>query len=434
MERETDTRTQRALTQIDAIAMPHKETTTDKAIKLGYKIACGLSDAGIECRFERKGSLFDADIKHVSDVDILIHIKSGAHPAEAMKHALAMFDLPPFAVMHRDTDGVEVEEQTSALPDAAFDASIVTVCVSMPLRCGPHTLPLDLTMTTKADRNESIEHRIQKLGANVNTGKYDKALQRLRPIIRRLRRKDPAHTAALRASLTGAMNEHTGGVRYALKQLELSVLSHRRTEAVSMAGIKEHELEFTLGVARKRNASLAKQVIVEFLDEIEDVAIGTMHGAALLAALASVHEVPCAANDAPPVPAPEPELDVEAGLAALQIEPIQKLEPPQRRGFDRTPPRRGFDARQAPHRDGPPQQLGFVDRDFVEQARRRRHNVVDCIPRRRTWPERNAVVDTVHAPPAPPRTATPEPEMVSFVFDPADIGASGPLEAWYTCT
>ena len=414
MEPATDARTRRALAQIDAIAMPPKATTADKAIKLGYKIACGLSDAGIECRFERKGSLFDTDIKHVSDVDILVSIKSGAHPAEAMKRTLAMFDLPPFAVMHRDADGVEVEEQTSTLPDAAFGESIVTVCVSMPLRCGPHTLPFDLTITTKVDRNESIEHRIQKLGANVNSGKYDKALQRLRPIIRRLRRKDPAQTAALRASLTDAMNEHTGGVRYALKQLELSVLSHRRTEAVERAGIKECELAFTLGVARGRNASLAKQVIDEFLEEIEDVAVGTMHGAALLVALAPVREVPCAANDAPPVPTPEPELDVEAGLAALQIEPIQKLEPPQRRGFDRTPPRR------------------FVDRDVVEQNRLWRLNV-DCIPRRRAWPERNAVVHTVHAPPAPTRAATPEPEMVSFVFDPADIGASGPLEAWYTC-
>lgn len=317
---ETDARTQRALTQIGAIAMPLKATTTRQATALGHKIAHCLKNTGVECLFEKKGSLYDANIKHVSDVDILISIKSGAKPAEAMKQTIGMFDLPPFAVMRRDANGVEVEEQTSVLPDAAFDESVVTVCVSMPLRCGPHTLPFDLTMTTKADRNESIEHRIQKLGANISIGKYDKALQRLRPIIRRLRRKNPTHTAALRASLTDAMNERTGGVRYALKQLELSVLSHRRTEAVERAGIEEHELEFTLGVARGRNASLAKQVIDEFLEEIEDVAVGTMHGAALLLALAPVREVHCAANDAPPMPTPEPELDVEAGLAALQIE------------------------------------------------------------------------------------------------------------------
>ena len=58
---ETDARTQRALTQIGAIAMPLKATTTRQATGLGCKIAHCLKNAGVECRFETKGSMFDTD-------------------------------------------------------------------------------------------------------------------------------------------------------------------------------------------------------------------------------------------------------------------------------------------------------------------------------------------------------------------------------------
>ena len=264
---------------------PSKPLVRRRANGLGVKIAHSLRDTfDAKCRFERKGSVFDDNILHVSDIDILIFIESGVGLATAMAHVLSAFELHPFTVMIRDLHEREVEWQTSVLPDEAFDESTETIAVSMPLSMGRHTLPLDLTMTSKLKgRDEPIEHRIQKLEANIEAGKFDKALQRIRPLLTRL-----SASREVRDAITAAMNERTGPVRFVHKQLQLSVDSKRMTPAVAALGIEsDDELEHALRVAKSHNATEAKDVIVEFIDEIMAAVVeGGVFGEAMRTTLA----------------------------------------------------------------------------------------------------------------------------------------------------
>jgi hypothetical protein len=269
--------------RLDRMTVPSKPFVCNRASGLGIKIAHSLRDTfGATCRFERKGSVFDDKILHVSDVDVLIFIESGVGLATAMAHVLETLELHPYAVTTRDVCGREIELQTNVLPDDAFNESIETISVSMPLRMGKHTLPLDLTFTTATKgRDEPIEHRIQKLDANIKIGKFDKALQRLRPLLTRL-----GATWEVRGAITAAMNDRTGFVRFVHKQLKLSVDSKRVTHAVAALGIQSDELEHALEVAMRRNVVEAEALIVEFIDEIKAVAEGGAFEGSVRAALA----------------------------------------------------------------------------------------------------------------------------------------------------
>jgi len=258
--------------RLDRMKMPSKHFVSSRARGFGTKIAHSLRGKfDAKCSFETKGSVFDDTIQHVSDVDILIFIESGVHPADAIKHVLDEFTLCPFSVLIRNDRGIEVEMQTNTLPRGlAWLDSVETISVSMPLRMGKHTLPFDLTMTNKLKgRDEPIEHRIQKLDANIKAGKFDKALQRTRPLMKRLGAMREARDA-----ITAAMNDRTGFIRFVHKQLQLSADSKRETPAVAALGIQSEEVEHALEVARCRNVVEARAVIIEFIDEIKAVVEG----------------------------------------------------------------------------------------------------------------------------------------------------------------
>jgi len=283
--------------RLDNMTTPSKPFIRGRSNGLGLKIAHSLRDTfDAKCQFERKGSVFDDKILHVSDIDILVFIESGVGLATAMAHILSAFNLHPFTVMTRDLRGSEVEWKTNVLPDEAFDESIETIAVSMPLSMGKHTLPLDLTMTSKLKgRDEPIDHRIQKLDANIKTGKFDKALQRIRPLLTRLSASREARDA-----VTAAMNERTGLVRFVQKQLQLSVDSKRITPAVAELGVESgDELEHALMVAKSRNAIEAKDVIVEFIDEIMAAVECGVFEEAMRSALAPFVRQVVAIKDAP---------------------------------------------------------------------------------------------------------------------------------------
>jgi len=270
--------------RLDRMKMPSKHFVSSRARGFGTKIAHSLRGKfDAKCSFETKGSVFDDTIQHVSDVDILIFIESGVHPADAIKHVLDEFTLCPFSVLIRNDRGIEVEMQTNTLPRGlAWLDSVETISVSMPLRMGKHTLPFDLTMTNKLKgRDEPIEHRIQKLDANIKAGKFDKALQRTRPLLTRLGAMREARDA-----ITAAMNDRTGFIRFVHKQLQLSADSKRETPAVAALGIQSEEVEHALEVAKSRNATEAKAVIVEFIETIKAAADASVFEGAMRAALA----------------------------------------------------------------------------------------------------------------------------------------------------
>lgn len=263
--------------------MPCKDFVSSRSKKFGFKISRFIRKAfDATCHFEPRGSAFDKAVHHISDVDILVVIESGVSPADATEYILNKFELHPFAVLLRDVGGAEVEMQTNTLPRDAFDESIETISVSMPLRMGKHTFPFDLTMTNRAnEREETMEHRIQKLDANIKSGKYDKALQRIRPILKRL-----GASRDVRSVILDAMNERTGAVRFVHKQLQLSVDCKQVTPAVAAVGIAVDDLESALGIAKSRNINMAKDVLVEFLGEIMAVADGGEFEDPMRAALA----------------------------------------------------------------------------------------------------------------------------------------------------
>lgn len=266
-------------TRVHAMPKPNKEKIARQAVNTGMEfVKTALKACGARCKFVRKGSLFDEKLEHVSDVDLLLQAAGDdTRPAKVLQSILdARPEMRPFEIKFRDSGGGEHESKTSTIPEAAFAENIETVVATMPYAFGDHTLPLDLTITTMADHNESISHRLEKIADNVQEGKLDKVLQRLRPLVRRLRSKGPP-TYALRADLTDAMNTHTGFIRYASKQLGLSASINERTNAVRLANIDASEVQDALRIAKYENNRLAKNVIERFAPEILRFAHGPIH-------------------------------------------------------------------------------------------------------------------------------------------------------------
>ena len=412
---------------------PSKPLVRRCANGLGIKIAHSLRDTfNAKCRFERKGSVFDDKIHHVSDIDILIFVEDCVGLATAMAHVLSSFKLHPFAIMVRDSCGKEHEFQTNVLPDDAFNESIETISVSMPLKMGKYTLPFDLTFTTAIrGRDEPIEHRIEKMEANIKAGKFDKALQRLRPLLTRL-----GATRDARDAITAAMNDRTGFVRFVHKQLKLSVDSKRVTHAVASLGIQSDELEHALEVASRRNIVEARAVVIEFIDEIKAVAEGSAFEEAMRAALTPLDQPRVTIggscekghgfDDRKLMLKQAEEKFAESDdfeCAILHSNLLHRRQPDRRGGFNRDsifdrdgPPRGGFDRGSAFDRDLP-RGYAYPDRrDFLDRG---------GVCRRDKTPNKS----TKQLPEDTPRPE--ERELVSFVFDPADIGASGPVESWW---
>ena len=269
--------------RLERMKEPHSKFCVAKwARALGVKIISSIREEfGANCIFETKGSLFDDDIHHISDIDILIFIESGVHPSEALKHVLKMFEFFNFSFMYRDTNGCEFVSSDLFRPNQT-QQTIETICASFPLRMGTNTLPFDLTFTTcQRGRVQSIDNIIGKLHDNLKAGKFDKALQRMRPLLGRI-----CESRVLHDRLTDAMNNRTGFIRFVHKQLQLSVDNYFLSEAVSELGIKEDELEGALAVAKKANNFAAKSVLEEFLVEIKKQTSDCNHAKDLKYALA----------------------------------------------------------------------------------------------------------------------------------------------------
>ena len=261
------------LSKIRLFECPDRAVVAARAIKMGLRMSRAVEQAiGASCKFERKGSLFDDKLCHVSDVDLLMYCADRA-PAAVLRAALASEPhLVPFEVKVRFADGEETEFAATSLPLEAYREDAIVVVATCAAKFETDLLPLDLTATSLEQRDESVLHRVAKIGENVEEGKFDKALQRLRPLVRRLRKNNPRSTQALRAELTEAMNSETGQVRFASKQLALSAAIGRTTPAVARCGISSTAVGRAAQLAKEVNACAARRVLARFAPDVMKVA------------------------------------------------------------------------------------------------------------------------------------------------------------------
>lgn len=151
-----------------------------------------------------------------------------------------------------------------------------TVSITTPFKFGEHVFPLDLTVTNLENRQESEQHRVQKILENASDRKFDKVLKRIKPLILR---KKCSHAnfnvnCALKTDIVYAMNKRVGRLRFLEKQLDLSVQTGERTPFVQRAELDDDQLPSLLHEVKRRCELTSLEILIEFKPRILQWASG----------------------------------------------------------------------------------------------------------------------------------------------------------------
>ena len=275
------------ITRFDDINLPSKGGVASQAAYTGHKFKEIVEDSlGNNCKFARKGSLFDESVNFVSDVDILLCSKD-ANPFEVIQALILSENLQPFRVMYRTKQNEEVEfdappGEIATLPAFVHDAEVVSISCAYSFQ--EHMLPFDVTATNAKQHNESIGHRIQKIRQNAMDGKFDKVVQRIKPLFNKIGTKTSTKTA-LKTDWLEAMNNDVGRIRFIAKQLHLSIQTGQQTPFVQKANLSDAQLPLAFQQATAENRRAALSIIRDFRPRILDWVRLYSYGDALLEAL-----------------------------------------------------------------------------------------------------------------------------------------------------
>ncbi len=175
-----------------------------------------------------KGSLWNPDIQHVSDLDILLKGKSSASLKQDGLNFISKVDIQRMVHVGSKLVGtfqgqsvtkeVLAPNTTKELEQMNGVTAMVFTFVYKPPGM-TFVFPLDITLSSEQNDEEEVKQRLDKLSVNCQTGDYAKALQRVLPLLARIIGKKSSK--ALRSTLLQATNDSVGRIRFFYKQLDI---------------------------------------------------------------------------------------------------------------------------------------------------------------------------------------------------------------------